>query len=58
MTPQYFLAEMASADDMDVFVSKEDFDLALEGLIPSVSQSEMEHYARIQRRFTMSEGGL
>jgi peroxin-6 len=52
LTPQYFLAEMASADDMDVFVSKEDFDLALDGLIPSVSQSEMEHYARIQHRFT------
>jgi peroxin-6 len=46
---------MASADDMDVLVSKEDFDLALESLIPSVSQSEMEHYARIQHRFSMSE---
>ena len=40
---------------MDVFVSREDFDLALEGLIPSVSQSEMEHYAHIQNRFSMPE---
>lgn len=55
LTPQYFLAEMASADDMDVFVTKEDFDLALESLVPSVSQSEMEHYARIRNRFSMSE---
>jgi peroxin-6 len=46
---------MASSEDMDVFVSKEDFDLALEGLIPSVSQSEMEHYVHIQHRFSISE---
>jgi peroxin-6 len=46
---------MASSHDMDVVVSKEDFDLALNDLVPSVSQSEMEHYARIQHRFSMPE---
>jgi peroxin-6 len=43
---------MASADDMDVLVSHQDFDLALHDLVPSVSQSEMDHYAMIQRRFS------
>jgi len=55
LTSQYYLAEMASSDDIDVFVSREDFDLALNNLVPSVSQSEMEHYARIQHRFSTSE---
>jgi peroxin-6 len=46
---------MASPDDMDVLVSKEDFEHAMESLIPSVSQSEMEHYAHIQHKFSRSE---
>ncbi|RDB21464.1 Peroxisomal biogenesis factor 6 [Hypsizygus marmoreus] len=55
LTPQYFLAEMASADDINVLVSREDFDHALRSLIPSVSQSEMDHYSHIQRRFSREE---
>ncbi|KAG6878747.1 hypothetical protein C0993_008046 [Termitomyces sp. T159_Od127] len=51
LTPQYFLAEMASESDINVLVSGEDFDQALKDLIPSVSQSEMDHYAEIQHRF-------
>ncbi|KAG6891139.1 hypothetical protein C0992_010127 [Termitomyces sp. T32_za158] len=51
LTPQYFLAEMASESDINVLVSREDFDRALKDLIPSVSQSEMDHYAEIQHRF-------
>ncbi|KAG5335902.1 hypothetical protein C0989_012586 [Termitomyces sp. Mn162] len=52
LTSQYFLAEMASENDLNVLVSRQDFDRALEDLVPSVSQSEMDHYAKIQRRFS------
>lgn len=52
LTPQYYLAELASADDVEVLVSQRDFDTALHDLIPSVSQSEMEHYRGIQRQFS------
>ncbi|KAG6845032.1 hypothetical protein H0H87_001369 [Tephrocybe sp. NHM501043] len=54
LTPQYFLAEMASESDLAVLVSREDFDRALKDLVPSVSQSEMDHYAQIQRKFSES----
>ncbi|KII88818.1 hypothetical protein PLICRDRAFT_42057 [Plicaturopsis crispa FD-325 SS-3] len=52
ITPQYYLAEMAAAADIEVLVNKRDFDSALRELVPSVSQSEMDHYANIQRRFS------
>ncbi|KAG6865885.1 hypothetical protein C0991_010966 [Blastosporella zonata] len=54
LTPQYFLAEMASEDDLNVLVSREDFGRALKDLVPSVSQSEMDHYAQIQSRFSQN----
>jgi peroxin-6 len=56
ITPQYFLAEMATPADILVTVSKDDFDGALRELTPSVSQAEMEHYSRIQRRFSRKAG--
>ena len=46
---------MASPEDIEVLVSREDFDKALKTLVPSVSQAEMEHYARIQYRFTQEK---
>ncbi|KZT03423.1 AAA-domain-containing protein [Laetiporus sulphureus 93-53] len=52
LTPQYYLAELATPAEMEVLVSHADFDAALSELIPSVSQAEMEHYARIQQRFS------
>ncbi|KAJ7746664.1 P-loop containing nucleoside triphosphate hydrolase protein [Mycena metata] len=52
LTSQYYLAELASPEDIDVLVSQSDFDLALRSLVPSVSQSEMDHYAHIQQRFS------
>lgn len=52
ITPQYYLAEMATAEDTDVIVAYEDFTAALKELTASVSSSEMEHYRRIQQRFT------
>ena len=51
LTPQYYLAEMATAAETDVLVSKSDFEQALRELVPSVSQGEMEHYAEVQRKF-------
>ncbi|KAG8988842.1 peroxisomal assembly protein [Tulasnella sp. JGI-2019a] len=51
ITPQYYLAEMASDAETDVLVSQEDFDGALRELVPSVSASEMEHYALVQQKF-------
>lgn len=52
MTPQYYLAELASPEDIEVLVSADDFKRALQSLTPSVSQAEMEHYAEVQKRFT------
>ncbi|TFK42849.1 P-loop containing nucleoside triphosphate hydrolase protein [Crucibulum laeve] len=52
LTPQYFLAELASPDDITVFVSQNDFNTALASLVPSVTKAEMEHYAQVQRRFS------
>lgn len=55
ITPQYYLAELASPEDIVVYVSEKDFERALEMLIPSVSQGEMEHYAQVQRRFSQND---
>ncbi|KAI0948498.1 hypothetical protein AcV7_009223 [Taiwanofungus camphoratus] len=52
LTPQYYLAELATSAETEVLVSQEDFDFALRELVPSVSQAEMDHYARIQQRFS------
>ena len=52
LTPQYYLAEMASLEEIEVLVSQGDFESALKDLIPSVSQAEMEHYARVQQQFS------
>ncbi|KAH9924001.1 AAA-domain-containing protein [Epithele typhae] len=52
LTPQYYLGEMATKAETDVLVSEEDFNAALRELVPSVSQAEMDHYARIQQRFS------
>lgn len=52
VTAEYYLAELATAEDMAVRVSQEDFDRALGSLVPSVSQAEMEHYRQIQKRFS------
>ncbi|KAF7295187.1 AAA domain-containing protein [Mycena indigotica] len=52
LTAQYYLAELASSEDIDVLVSQADFDRALRNLEPSVSQSEMDHYKQVQQRFS------
>lgn len=55
LTPQYYLSEIATPADIEVLVTDADFRLALRELIPSVSEAEMEHYARIQQRFSKEE---
>lgn len=52
ITPQYYLAKMAADDETDAVVKLEDFENALRELVPSVSQTEMEHYRSVQGRFT------
>lgn len=52
ITPQYYLAKMATDGETDVVVALEDFENALQELVPSVSQTEMEHYRSVQARFT------
>lgn len=51
MTAQYYLTELASQEETEVIVTIEDFERALQTLVPSVSQSEMEHYAEVQKQF-------
>ena len=51
MTPQYYLSELATPEDSDVIVGRQDFEQALQELVPSVSPSELEHYSTVQKRF-------
>lgn len=51
ITPQYYLAEMATDAETDVVVSQVDFNAALRELVPSVSTNEMEHYREVQQKF-------
>jgi peroxin-6 len=52
ITAQYYLAELASPDDLEILVTQQDFQMSLAGLVPSVSQSEMKHYNKIQNHFS------
>lgn len=54
LTPQYYLTEIARPNEIQVEVSQEDFSQALQNLVPSVSQAEMEHYARVQKQFSQN----
>jgi hypothetical protein len=56
LTPQYYLAALASEDEMKVKVKQEDFEAALGRLRPSVSEDEMRHYERVQRGFRVGDG--
>jgi peroxin-6 len=58
MTPQYYLAEIATAEEMQVLVSQADFDRALANLVPSVSEAEMEHYGKIQKKFSQDRAAV
>lgn len=52
LTAQYYLAEMATAEEIEVKVSRADFEGALRELTPSVSEAEMEHYREVQAKFS------
>jgi hypothetical protein len=45
---------MATPDEIAVVVNADDFTAALRELVPSVSKSEMAHYAQIRERFSRS----
>lgn len=52
LTPQYYLAEIATPAEIEVLVSQVDFELSLGELVPSVSKAEMLHYKVVQQRFS------
>ena len=52
LTPQYYLAELATPAEIEVLVSQIDFELSLGELVPSVSKAEMLHYKVVQQRFS------
>ncbi|TKY86008.1 hypothetical protein EX895_004833 [Sporisorium graminicola] len=52
LTAQYYLAEMASAEEIEVKVNRRDFEMALHELTPSVSEQEMQHYREVQAKFS------
>lgn len=52
ITPQYYLSEMATPEEVQVSVKRQDFELALNELVPSVSEAEMEHYRSVQAQFS------
>jgi len=54
LTPQYYLSETATPEEIAVVVTAEDFTAALRDLVPSVSQAEMTKYAQIRQRFSRS----
>ena len=51
ISSQFFISEMKSDMDLQLVVKAEDFHLALEELIPSISSSELLHYASIQKNW-------
>lgn len=51
LTAQYYLSELATRQDYEVSVSKQDFELALQELVPSVSEDEMTHYRAVRAKF-------
>lgn len=54
LTPQYYLAEIATSEELMVQVFQSDFQDALRNLVPSVSQSELDHYLKVQKQFSSS----
>ena len=52
LTPQYYLAELAKPEDIEVKVNRRDFETALKELVPSVSEQEMAHYREVQAKFS------
>jgi peroxin-6 len=51
ITAQYYLAHLATPEDIMVQVTEQDFIRALHELIPSVSAAELDHYKSVRARF-------
>ncbi|AFR96905.2 peroxin-6 [Cryptococcus neoformans C23] len=51
LTPQYYLAKIATKEETEVVVRQQDFEEALIKLVPSVSEEELKHYERVQKEF-------
>ncbi|CCG83172.1 Peroxisome assembly factor-2 [Taphrina deformans PYCC 5710] len=49
---QYFFDHLATKADVEVVVSELDFMEAVQELVPSVSQSELDHYRKVQAQFS------
>ncbi|GAA5903296.1 AAA family ATPase peroxin 6 [Sporobolomyces salmoneus] len=52
LTPQYYLAELATPSEIEVLVAQQDFEAALAELIPSVSPQELAHYKQVRAKFS------
>ncbi|GAA5959373.1 hypothetical protein JCM21900_000707 [Sporobolomyces salmonicolor] len=52
LTPQYYLAEIATPPEIEVLVAQQDFEAALAELVPSVSLAELSHYKQVRERFS------
>ncbi|GAA5824221.1 hypothetical protein JCM5353_000355 [Sporobolomyces roseus] len=52
LTPQYYLAEIATPSEIEVLVAQQDFEAALSELIPSVSPQELSHYKQVRAKFS------
>jgi len=53
ITTDYHLSHMVDPSDIEVVVKKEDFELALDELVQSVSATEMAHYKWVQESFSV-----
>ncbi|KAJ5116099.1 ATPase AAA-type core [Penicillium angulare] len=51
VTTAYFFDHLATAEDVNVNVTEEDFVSAQQELVPSVSAKELEHFERIRQTF-------
>jgi peroxin-6 len=52
ISTQYFFDHLATKEDIEVVVGQTDFEEALRELVPSVSQSELDHYKKVQAQFS------
>lgn len=54
ITPQVFFDQFAGDEDVEVFVSSEDFVEALKELVPSVPMEELVRYERLRDQFEVA----
>ncbi|KAH8917086.1 AAA-domain-containing protein [Atractiella rhizophila] len=52
LTEYRYLSDIATDEEVAVYVSQADFESALGSLVPSVSEQEMRHYKIVQQKFS------